>query len=179
MRKVLYIFGQLTDMDVEWLASAGARQNVAAGHVLITEGEPVESIYILLDGKLAVTTKTSQGHDIAHLLSGDIVGEMSFVDASPPAATVKADEASQVLAIPRQSLIQKLEQDDGFAARFYRAIAIFLSDRLRNLMFAQTNASSGEPAGDLEEDELDPNVLENVSLAGSRFERMLKKLKGE
>jgi len=57
--------------------------------------------------------------------------EMSFVDARPSAATVTAVAPSLLLSIPHEQLAIKLEGDEGFAARFYRAIAMFLSSRLR------------------------------------------------
>ena len=44
MRKVLYIFGLLTDGDVEWLARTGRRRIVRDGEIVIREGRPVESI---------------------------------------------------------------------------------------------------------------------------------------
>ena len=108
-----------------------------------------------------------------------MVGEMSFVDAGPPGATVTALEDSAVLAIPRSQLSAKLEQDSGFAARFYRAIATFLSDRLRatvgQLGYGEVQSLAEEA---IAADELDDNVLDNIHLAGGRFDRMLHRLMG-
>jgi CRP/FNR family transcriptional regulator, cyclic AMP receptor protein len=59
------------------------------------------------------------------------MGEMSFVDQAPPSATVQAMEPSFVLDIPRRRLNAKLAEDAGFAARFYRALSMFLAARLR------------------------------------------------
>ena len=39
MRKVLFIFGELTDGDVEWLASAGERVHLDGGTLLIPRSE--------------------------------------------------------------------------------------------------------------------------------------------
>ncbi|MCY7334401.1 MAG: cyclic nucleotide-binding protein, partial [Pseudanabaena sp. CAN_BIN31] len=38
---------------------------------------------------------------------------------------------SVVLSIPRVQLLSKLQQDTNFSSRFYRAICLCLSDRLR------------------------------------------------
>jgi len=68
MRKVLFIFGELTDSDVEWLAAAGERVHVTAGSTLIPLGARVEHLYILLDGQLSI--RSAAGAHIARLESG-------------------------------------------------------------------------------------------------------------
>lgn len=177
MRKVLFILGQLSDGDIEWMLSTGRKERVSTGNVLIREGKAVDCVYIVLDGKLSVTVKVLGDREVARLGSGEIVGEMSFVDARPPSATVTALEDSVIFSIPRQALQNKLDRDTGFAARFYHALAVFLSDRLRSTV---SRLGYGEGTGldeDVEyEDELDTTVLDTIHLAGSRFDRMLKRL---
>jgi CRP/FNR family cyclic AMP-dependent transcriptional regulator len=179
MRKVLFILGQLSDEDVEWLSKTGNRDRVPSGKVLIEEGRAIDSMYILLDGKMTVSLKGIG--NVATLSSGEIMGEMSLIDSRPPSASITAESDCLVLRIPRSTLTARLESDVGFAARFYKAIATFLSDRLRGtvqrLGYGDTGASLDE---DTELDgELDLNVLDNVHLAGARFERMLKTLLGK
>jgi len=156
MRKVLFIFGHLTDTDVDWLAKNGRRKRVTKGTVLINQGVPVQSLYILLSGELAVLAGKSKT-EIARLGVGEIAGEMSFVDARPPSATVSAREDSSVYTIPTKVLGEALTQNPGFAARFYKAVATFLSDRVRK---------ATDPDYD---DELDDSVLDNIDRAGARF----------
>ena len=81
MRKVLYIFGLLTDADVEWMAQTGTRRWVEAGEVLIQEGKPVDAVILLLDGELTVSVKGVG--EISRLGVGEIVGELSYVDSPP------------------------------------------------------------------------------------------------
>lgn len=156
MRKVLFIFGQLSDTDVEWLAKNGGRKRLKKGTVLIQEGVAVETLYIVLDGELSVLQGKKQ-REIARLGSGEIAGEMSFVDMKPPSATVKAVTDVVVYAIPTSTLGEALEKNVAFAARFYKAVATFLSDRVRK---------ATDPDFD---DELDDSVLDNVDRAGARF----------
>jgi CRP/FNR family transcriptional regulator, cyclic AMP receptor protein len=180
MRKVLFLFGQLNDDDVEWMLAAGARRFVPAGNTLIEQGIPVDAVFILLEGKLAVWLKSRRGpeREIARLNAGEIVGEMSFVDARPPSATVRAVEDSTVFAISKAVLNAKLQTDQGFAARFYRALAIYLSTTVRERHRALWGAGTGEIVEEEEDegDELDPNVLDGVYLAGERFDRMVKRV---
>jgi len=180
MRKVLFLFGQLSDEDVEWMLDHGSRRSVPAGAVLIRQGVPIDAIFILLEGKLSVWLAGRTEREIARLNAGEIVGEMSFLDARPPSATVKGLEEATVFAIPRTALAAKLAADLGFAARFYRALAIFLSttvrERHRSLGYG-ADVVADEGAED--EDELNPAVLDTVYLAGERFDRMVKRVLAE
>ena len=133
MRKVLFLFGQLNDDDVEWILAAGAKRFIPAGGTLIQQGVPVDAVFILLEGLLGVWLQGRRGpeREIARLNAGEIVGEMSFVDTRPPSATVRALGDSTVFAVPKSLLNAKLAADQGFAARFYRALAIYLSTTVR------------------------------------------------
>ena len=176
MRRVLFILGQLTDDDAHWLANAGMMETVPQGQVIIEEFTHTERIYILLDGEMVVVQQFRQGAELARLKSGDIIGEMSFVDASPASATVQAATECNVLAISKDLLGEKINSDTAFAARFFRAIAMFISDRLRALTYKDLPGEE-TPDGLLEEDELDENILDTVSQAGARFTQMLQILK--
>ncbi len=174
MRKVLYILGQLSDDDAEWLATVGQRQIIKKGQVLVTQGQAVAWLFFILDGQFEVN---AQGvGQLAKVGCGEIIGEISLIDNRPPAASVVALENGVVLAIEREELQRKLNADIYFAAHFYRAVATFLAERMRSTVKrmgygAQTNLNSQEEL----EDELDINVLDNVHLAGARFDRILKR----
>ncbi len=173
MRKALYIMGVLDDSDIEWIASNGRKRLVSKGTQLITEGSPVESLFILLEGKLLVQTRASRS-PIAVLSSGEIIGEISFVDLRLPTASVTAAENSEVLGIPQSSLRRKLESDTGFAARFYRAIALYLADRLR---VTSGRLGYGDSRQDDEiTDELDDVLMDNAALGASRFDGLLRQV---
>jgi len=108
---------------------------------------------------------------------------MSFVDARPPSATVKAVEDSTVFvfALPKAVLRAKLAAAPTFApeSAFYRALAIYLStirERHRALGGQGTGAEGEEEFEADEVDELDANVLDGVYLAGERFDRMVKRV---
>src|SRR5438309_6673661 len=105
MRRVLFIFGDLSDGDIEWLAAAGERKTFPKGSVLVEQGKPIAEIYILLEGQLSVAVASpSKSVTINTLQKGEIVGELSFLDSRPPSATVSAAVDSSVLAISRDKL---------------------------------------------------------------------------
>lgn len=170
MRKALFLLGTLNDADIDWMAVNGMRKKLPAGQTLIAEGVPTEYLFFILDGACVVR---AGGRELAQLHSGEVLGEISFVDSRAPTATVSATEESTFLAIPRGQLEQKLQADVGFAARFYRALAVFLADRLR----ATLAGGSGKGAQD-ESDEMDMDMLDRVALASARFDWLLNRLKG-
>jgi CRP-like cAMP-binding protein len=177
MRKVLIILGQLKDRDAEWMARTGRKRRFQDGAVLIQEGVRGDSLFILLDGTLRIEDSTLGV--IARLSCGEIVGEMSFVDDAPPSATVRAEGTVSVLELDHAAVKKKTAEDTDFGMRFYKALAFFLADRLRGTVrrFGYGDASSLEDDAVLQ-DELDETLLDSVSVAGERFDRMLKLLAG-
>lgn len=174
MKKALYMLAEFSDRDFDWLLTAGKRKEISADKILIYQGEPTDALYIVLEGTLAVYVE-SKSEEIAQLGVGEIVGEMSFIDARPPSATVKALENSLVWTIPRTKLAAKLLQDVEFACHFYHAIAVFLSDRLRS-----TVGRLGYDSQSLGDDEKDvnPQIVDNLDLAKARLAWLLNRLRG-
>jgi CRP-like cAMP-binding protein len=176
MRKVLYILGELEDSDLQWLYDAGKPQWASAGAPIIGEGTPVDCLYIVVDGELGVS---KAGRELARLGAGEVVGDMSLLDSRPSSATVTPIQDSLVFAIPQSRLRAKLGADAGFASRFYRSLCIFLANRL-----ARTDAMVGaggrvplEESGLHEDDEISPEALGNLALAGARFDWFLQRIR--
>jgi bacteriocin-type transport-associated protein len=189
LRKVLFLFAILNDNDVDWMTTYGRQEQSAAGTVLIQQGQAVEAIYMVLKGNLAVSfTVQVDGQtvekEIARRASGEMVGEMSFVEAGVASASIRCAENSLLLALPQDVLWEKLKKDRGFATRFYQAMAIALVDRLREGLvqrgFGQLAYNKDEAlADDVEyEDEIELEVLEQTLLAGTRFKWMMNRLQG-
>ena len=176
MRKALYFLGILNDSDIDWLISAGHRREVPAGGAIIHEGQPLDSVFLVVNGAFSVRVRAfTATREIARLMSGEFMGEMSFVDQAPPSATVLAEEPSFVLDIPRRRLNAKLAEDTGFAARFYRALSMFLAARLRAANTAQAGGAGNRQ--DEPEDEMDFDALDNISMAGARFDWIQRRLR--
>jgi CRP-like cAMP-binding protein len=175
MERILFILGILEDEDVDWLVSAGRRREVADQEVIIREGEPNTAIYLILSGRFAVSIERSPDAAIAYLSSGEVVGEMSFVDHLPPSATVTAIEPAIVLVIDQANLNQKLAQDVGFAYRWYHAIALLLSIRLRGTV-NHLESVFWEPVT-LNPDLFSSLMAENMTLGGIRFDWLMRRLR--
>ena len=175
MRKVLYILGVLQDSDMQWLIDSGQTRNLPIGTEIIREGVPVDSLFIVLEGDLRV----SKGDvEIATLSTGEVVGEMSLLDSRPPSATVTTTTNATVFAVPRETLRSKLDRDTVFAARFYRALCVFLANRLGRTNM-QIGARDGRvPEPEEQEGEMSIDVLDTIAMAGARFDWFRKRLMG-
>jgi CRP/FNR family transcriptional regulator, cyclic AMP receptor protein len=176
MRKVLHLLGTLSDEDVEWLAAQGQTRFVPRNTTVIQEGKPLEALFLLLEGKLSVRISSLRDREVATLFPGEVLGEISFVDARPPSATVLAVQDSHLLVVPRELLTAKLARDDAFAARFYRGLAVFLADRLRTTT-AHLGFGKPESEGLREADAIDEGSIEEISQGARRFDQMIRRLR--
>jgi len=175
MRSSLIIFENLDENDVAWIHQACRKQQVAAGEVLIDSGRVNRSVYLLLDGRCRVNAP--DGRSLGTLNAGDIMGEVSFVDKRKTVARITADTAAVVAVLDEDVLLEKIETDTAFAARFYMAVASVLAFRLRrNLQVAVSGKvnvldSEQEFAG-----EIDSVDLDTTAKAGARLSYLLKRL---
>ena len=178
MRKALFILGDLSDSDLDWLVAVATREELPRGSVLVREGRPAEHVYVLLDGRLSVRVEEPRAEEINVLHPGEFIGELSFLDSRPPSATVVAAVDSIVAAIPRDELSGKLQRDAAFAARFYRALGVFLAHRLRRQTARRAAPGNQDSLSDevSAEDEIDPELLDSVALAATRFEWFQKRI---
>ena len=165
MRKALYILGDLNEEDIVFLAHPGKIRELADGETLIQSGVTVDALYFLTSGSMVV--RITNGAEVAQLGIGDVVGEMSFVENRPPDAGVIASEPCRLLAVPRAAIDAELKANPAFAGRFYKALATFLSDRLRTMT---ANMAGGGSTGD----ELDERLLDMVHVAGDRMLRLIE-----
>lgn len=79
-------------------------QNLRPNQILLREGEHSSSLYWVQSGQMVVTKKRN-GEDIilGHIFSGELVGEISFLDNEPRSATVKALTDCDLIEIPRET----------------------------------------------------------------------------
>ncbi|MBD0336979.1 MAG: cyclic nucleotide-binding domain-containing protein [Cyanobacteria bacterium Co-bin13] len=173
MRNSLLLLGELSDEDVEWLRQSGERVSISAGGVLIQEGQPITALYLLLDGTLEVRTGTlgqpEQQRTVAHLATGEVIGEMSFVDHRPPSATVIAETDIIVLAVSQEQLLERADTDLAFGKRFYRGLAFCLSNRLRLMNVNSAQSSGGSQPSDITH----PDIAANEAAARTRLDSLI------
>ncbi len=109
---------------------------VPAGSVVIAEGEPGSSFFVLASGEVRVTKRRVAGEDevieLARLHEGAIFGEMALVSAAPRSATVTAVRDSDLLEFDREALAATSREVAPLAA----ALDKFTRERLLNNLLA-------------------------------------------
>jgi len=143
MSSATTLLEQFTDADVDWMLDTNEERHVGAGEQVIVAGRPVDAIYVVLEGVLAIE-RSDAARPLELVGPGGIVGEMSFVEQLTPTRTVSAQEASLLLVVPHSALRQRADDDEAFSSRLYRALAVLLSRRMRQL--ANYLSSTGETA---------------------------------
>src|ERR1700704_1409127 len=89
--------------------SAMVRQDLVRGQMLVAQGGPSDSLFLVLHGALAVR-KTGYLEPIAELRAGELVGEIGFFGNVPRTADVIAIRDTSVLALTRPAY-QKLVEE--------------------------------------------------------------------
>jgi hypothetical protein len=98
----LRIFHALPAPALEGLARSMEPVGLAAGDVLIHEGEQGDHFYAVADGRLQVTVG---GAPVATKLRGDGIGEIALLYGVPRTATVTATSPATVFALDRAAFL--------------------------------------------------------------------------
>lgn len=85
------------------------------GSVIITEGQPGSSMYIIARGEVKVYTRGPDGASVylAKLGEGDFFGEVSVLTGKPRTATITASQPAQVLRLDKTKLDNALARYPG------------------------------------------------------------------
>ena len=108
------LLSSLNEQQLETLAAGSARRNFPKGRTIVSEGEPSQTLYILLSGRAKVQRSDSEGKEVilAVLGSGDFFGEMSLIDEAPRSASVITLESCDFMAINKDSFKSMLMQSN-------------------------------------------------------------------
>ncbi|HYZ73450.1 MAG TPA: cyclic nucleotide-binding and patatin-like phospholipase domain-containing protein [Chthoniobacterales bacterium] len=103
-----------------------------SGEILFKEGEPSDSLYIVISGRLRVVSRVTDDQSerlVADLGHGEIVGEMGLVCNEPRSATVVAIRDTNLAKLSESGLNQLAA---NWAQPIYSAIIRQLASRLKN-----------------------------------------------
>ena len=175
MRSSLIFLSFLSDADVAWMVQVCRKQTLSAGEVIIQRGAINKDIYLLLEGKCSITAGNNL--ILEEIVSGDLIGEVSYVDERCTTAQVSAQSSVVLAHLSAAALDGKMQADLGFASRFYRGVASVLAFRLRrNLQATISQQSNLFSSSEEFEGEIDPKDLETTARSGARLVFMLKAL---
>jgi CRP/FNR family transcriptional regulator, cyclic AMP receptor protein len=93
------------------LNELGRITRFSRGTRLMHEGEPGESVMLLLEGHVKTSCVTPEGQELVLSFRGpgDVLGEMSFLDSERRSSSVTAIEPVEALVLPARSFRSYLE----------------------------------------------------------------------
>ncbi len=97
------LFAGLGEQQLAVLARAIMRKSVGRNVKIIGAGDPTDSLYIVISGRLKVLMGDEQGREVilSILGPGEFFGEMGLLDDSPRSASVVTLEACELLTISK------------------------------------------------------------------------------
>jgi signal transduction histidine kinase len=110
------LFQGLSDEELQQLMDMAESVSLRAGEILIKQGEPGDSAYVLINGDFEVQKQSGQSLikiDVRN--PGDVVGEMALLSRAPRNATLIAKTDGEVLRIPQEAF-EKLLSSSTTAA---------------------------------------------------------------
>lgn len=98
------------------LAARGIVRSYRKNTIILNEGEPGDSLFVLLQGQVKVYATDENGREITYgtILAGDYFGEMSL-DGAPRSASVMTLESCLCSLVSRAAVQQHLAEEPGFA----------------------------------------------------------------
>ena len=102
--------------------NAMVRQDLVRGQLLVAQGGPSNSLFLVLHGALAVR-KTGYLEPIAELRAGELVGEIGFFADVPRTADVIAIRDTSVLALTRPAYQKLVEEAPAIVEALLAALA--------------------------------------------------------
>ena len=128
LRQVSF-FGHLDEAMLEQIARRTRRRQFGPHEALFHEGDPGETLYVIVSGTVAIQKPSASGQTIhlAQRAGGEHFGEMALIDAKPRMADAVTVTACDLLMLDRPNFIACIESCPAIAL----AVMTSLAERLR------------------------------------------------
>ena len=118
------LFSRCSRKELEFLASRTDEVDVPAKYLLIKQGSPSDSFYVLMEGKATVEV---DGKARPPLKDGDFFGEISMLDRGPATATVVTSTPVKAMVMSHAQFREAIKSSDPLLSTVIAGMA----DRLR------------------------------------------------
>jgi len=129
------LFAGFNEEHFRSLLTRACVQEFGAGEVIVPEGAPGDSFFVLLSGEVQIEKMTPEGYPrpLAILTEqGDFFGEMAVVDIMPRSATARAMKRTSTVLFTKESLVTLFDAHPDAMTLVAFNIARVLSARLRS-----------------------------------------------
>ena len=118
------LFAFMNDGQLDNVLQNGKIHRYGRGERLIQEGDPGNSMFVMLRGTAAVSiAKNGTGIRVGTIREGDCFGEMSLLTGEPRSATVRADADCEVLEISKEVMTGILRESPQCLSRLSELLA--------------------------------------------------------
>jgi HEAT repeat protein len=125
--KAVAIFQDVPGNHMVALAMVTQKLNVPLGHVLFSEGDIGDALFLVATGEISVQVS---GSEVAKLGAGECFGEIALVDGLPRSATCVASKDSELLVLSDQDFLAFMHGQGSIALGILQT----LTQRLRHQM---------------------------------------------
>jgi small-conductance mechanosensitive channel/CRP-like cAMP-binding protein len=134
------VFGMLAEEELDWLAGRFVRLPFAPGELVVKQGRPGESLYLVNKGRVRVVLESAEGRSqhVADLGPGSLFGEMSLLTGELRAASVVAGEPVECDRLDKDDFSKVLLDRPELAQQ----IALVLATRQSGLAEARERLSA-------------------------------------
>jgi len=179
LRKVLTLFSELDDQDIDTLSKIGSLRRIQPSGILLKQGQVVTSIYLVLAGEAEIFVEINGiTKQVGSSRRGELLGELTLLNkaAMGATATVQSVCGMELLELDKMLLDQELVANPAFANRFFQSLSCMMSQRSRDQLLARQLASRSQSAERSDDgDELDMSQLASINRAGHRFNTLCQK----
>jgi CRP/FNR family cyclic AMP-dependent transcriptional regulator len=122
--------GHLSNEQRDALKQISRRRSYKRGATLFNEGDIADRVVVILEGNVKVSFFTDDGKEVVLAVRGpgDLVGELSALDAEPLSATVTAIGPVTGLVMGADAFTNFLQQTPGVALLLLRMLSRKLRD---------------------------------------------------
>src|SRR3972149_100647 len=133
--KAIPLFSSFPEDQLRMLTTVVGRKSVPRTTAVMAAGDPTDSLYIVLSGRLKVMMGDSDGKEVilSILAPGEFFGEMGLIDDSPRSASVVTIEPCELLAIAKRDFKRCLEQNFEMAMAVMRGLVKRLREADRKI----------------------------------------------
>jgi CRP/FNR family cyclic AMP-dependent transcriptional regulator len=117
------------------LTTLVTRRSTTRGSIIMAAGDPTDSLYIILAGRLKVMMSDADGKEVilSILGPGEFFGEMGLIDDNPRSASVVAIEPCELLAITRRDFKKCMTDNAEMAMAVMRGLVRRLREADRKI----------------------------------------------
>jgi CRP/FNR family cyclic AMP-dependent transcriptional regulator len=131
--KGVYLFSNLTDQEIQKIATICKPEGFPRGKLIFAEGNPGDKLYFIIKGSIRDSKKIRAGNEqvLATLQAGEFFGEMALIDEVGRSADAWAEEASELISISKNDFATLIFREKEIATSLLWNIIRTLSSRLR------------------------------------------------